>query len=739
MAKQRKSFISFAIKLAITLAVLLISIAIWLDAYMMKGFLAQQNAKPSIVYARPLELYPGLEINQQAVIKELEAAGYHASASQQAGTYRQLGQTLSIQLNAFHFWDGEQAADNVDITFRQNTIDSIYSRNDKKFGIRLEPISLGKIYTGYLEDREFVTLEQAPKHLMGALLATEDRHFFQHYGISIKGISRAFLANIRGGRISEGGSTITQQLVKNLYLNNQRSYLRKLAEVFMAIILELRLSKFEILEAYINQVYVAQDGTRAIHGFGLASQHLFNKSIEQLSLTDSALLIAMMKGPSYYHPINHPERTLARRNTVLDLMVQENLINQAQASEAKKQGLNISSRQHFSASYPAYLDLVRQQLLRDYSQEQLNSEGLRIFTHMDPQWQWHSQERISQGISKLRANDVEGAAVVVDYATGDVLALIGGKQPRLAGFNRALNAKRPISSLVKPAVYLTALERGYTLASVIPDQAISIPTSTGTWQPQNYERRFHGDVLLMHALAKSYNAATVALGMELGLDSIHNTLHRLGVENIHNKQPSLLLGSLDLSPIEVAQMYSTIAANGFYSPLKSIREITEKEGKRLKRYSLNIERRILAEPQYLLDYALQNVMQEGTGRSQRQRFSANTRIAGKTGTSSQQRDSWFAGYNNKYLSVVWLGNDDNQALSLTGASGALTIWADIMQLQAGPAHQRRTPETIRNSWVHSANGLLSNRRCQYSILIPFVHGSEPKSKTACTIAGKKKR
>lgn len=733
MYNKKHSLLSISIKLIITLLVLGISVIVWLDAYMMNGFKNQQQAKPSLVYARPLELYPGLQLSIEQVVKELEAAAYYSSSNALPGSYLRQGQQLTVQSRTFQFWDAYQDADTFVLNFENNRLSQVNSLKKQRH-LRLEPMVIGKIYTGYLEDRELVSLEQAPNHLMGALLATEDRRFFQHYGISLSGIARAFIANIRGGKISEGGSTITQQLVKNLYLSNQRSYIRKLAEIFMALILELRLDKFEILEAYINQVYVAQDGSRAIHGFGLASQYLFNKPIEQLSLADSALLVAMMKGPSYYNPVHHPERALARRNTVLDLMVKENLISHEQAQQAKQQALNISQRQNRNISYPAYLDVVRRQLLRDYSQEQLDTEGLRIFTHMDPHWQWHSQEKISQGVKHHAIEQLDGAAVVINHLTGDILAVVGAAQPRFAGFNRAIHAQRPIGSLVKPAIYLAALERNYTLASLIADKPIDVPLDNGIWRPKNFDHRYHGDVLLIDALAKSYNAASVALGMDVGLDSVIQTLHRLGLEKTVSSHPSLLLGSIEASPLEMAQMYSTIAANGFYTPLKSIRAVSDQNGTSLKRYALSIEQRILAEPQYLLNYALHYVMQQGTGKSVQHRFSQSANIAGKTGTSSGGRDNWFVGYNSQQLAVVWLGADDNRSLPLTGGGAALPIWADIIQLQPDFSRKAIAPKTIKPFSIHAYTGLRSNRRCRYSITIPFVHGTEPKAKSPCTIA-----
>lgn len=725
-------------KILFTLFIAFSAFLIWLDARFIQQFAGQKWTLPASVYARPLELYTGLAISQAAIIKELQAAGYQNNQTGQTGTYWQKQNQLHIALRSFQFWDALQPAGGVLIDFDQQRISQIKSNLPNQLTVRLEPIRIGKIHTGQLEDRELISLKDTPQSLIFALLATEDRDFFNHHGVSIKGVSRALLSNIKHGRVTEGGSTLTQQLVKNYFLNDKRSYSRKIMEACLALVLELRFSKQEILEAYLNQVYVAQDGARAIHGFGLASQYLFNKALEDLELHETALLVGMMKGPSYYHPLRHPERALQRRNLVLELMLQQQFISAQQAQAAQQRPLNIQQINLSTASYPAYLDLVRRQLLNDYSEQQLNTEGLRIFTNMDPQWQWHSQQQLSHGIEKLQNKHqsmakLEGAVTVIDHATGDVLALVGSRQPRVAGFNRALDAKRPIGSLIKPVVYLNALERGYHLATILQDTPASIKTAQGVWQPQNFDRQYHGDTLLINALAQSYNAASVNLGMQLGLKPIIKTLQRLGYEKNVAELPSVLLGSLDMSPLEVAQIYTPIAANGFYSPLNSIREVSDHTGKKLKRYPLKLEQRIQTDNAYLLDFALQNVMHEGTGKSVKSRFNPNAPIAGKTGTSGDQRDSWFAGYDNNRLAVVWLGNDDNLKLPLTGGTGALPIWADILLFNRSSATQRSTPANIHRVWIDQGTGLMSQERCQDAVLLPFIKGSEPKQFAPCTM------
>lgn len=734
---------SVFLRLALLALVVLVFAAFYMDAWLIEKLNAKQWTVPATVYARPLEVYAGQVLSQEAVVNELKAAGYRSMMGRQAGTFTVAGNTLTVHLRPFRFWDGLQPAQSVSLTFAGDRITAVRSSRGRAADVRLEPMEIGRIHTETQEDRLLVRLQDVPQHLVDALIITEDRYFYSHHGVSPRAIVRALFVNTREGKVVEGASTLTQQLIKNFFLESSRSYSRKLMEILLAVLLEIHVDKKAILGAYINEVFVLQDGAKAIHGFGLASQYLFGLPVSSLSVEQGALLIAMLKGPSYYNPLRFPERALERRNLVLKLMAREGRLGAREAEIAMSKPLGLLDRKEMLASYPAYLDVVRRQLRRDYSDESLRLDGLRIFSNMDPQWQWRSQRELQQGIMQLesryaaKASGIDGAVVAVDHATGNLLAVVGGKASRHSGFNRALDAKRPIGSLVKPAIYLAALGGGYTLSSQISDAEFSMKTHNGTWRPQNFDRQYHGDVPLYLALAKSYNVAAVRLGMTLGIGQVSKTLGRLGVEEALPQLPSLLLGAVELSPMQVAQAYSTIANAGFYTPLKSIREITDGKGRVLKRYPLRLEQRFSPDVMYLLDFALQQVIREGTGSAVREQFRPGVRPAGKTGTTNDQRDSWFAGYDANKSVVVWLGQDDNRPLPVTGGSGALPVWAGVIAGNTAIEGRANVPDNVRMIWIDRHSGLLSAEGCPDAMLIPYTAGTEPTESVACATTSHK--
>ena len=449
----------------------------------------------------------------------------------------------------------------------------------------------------------------------------------------------------------------------------------------MAIVLDFRYSKDEILEAYLNEVYLGQEGARAIHGFGLASQYFFARPIGELQLHQVALLAAMVKGPSYYDPRRRAERAKKRRDLVLKVMAENGYISASEYQKSVLQPLGIVKQKSLhKGAYPAYLDLVRRKLKQSYNDEDLSSEGLRIFTSLDPIAQAKAEKSLRDGISALqkkyskKADDLEASMVVTDPQTGEVIAIIGGKSTRYQGFNRAIDAVRSIGSLIKPAIYLTGLQRGYNLASMLEDEALSVPIAgSAPWRPKNFDKKSHGNVPFYLALAKSYNLSTARLGMELGLDNVIKTIHALGINREIKKYPSLLLGAQGMTALEVATMYQTIAANGFLMPMRAIRSVTDKHGRELSRYPFKVEQVINSQSIYQLQYAMQQVVKVGTGRYANSKVSSQMGLAGKTGTTNDQRDSWFAGFAGNKLAVVWLGRDDNKPLPFTGSTGALRV------------------------------------------------------------------
>ncbi|MBE9526736.1 MAG: penicillin-binding protein 1B [Proteobacteria bacterium] len=694
---------------------------------------------PAKVYARSLEIYPGSSLSAKQLQKELLLAGYRKDKKPSTqGSFSINKQVIDVVTREFSFPDGDEVSRKLRIKFSSNQVKSIYdlSRRRSISLIRLDPAQIGSIHPKLHEDRLLLTQQQVPNKLKEVLLAVEDRGFYDHYGIDPKGIIRAIWTNIKAGATVQGGSTLTQQLVKNYFLSRERTLVRKLNEAIMSLLLEYHYSKDEILTAYINEVYLGQDGRRAVHGFALASEFYFKRPIQQLSTAQIALLAGLVKGPSWYNPRSHEDRALKRRNTVLKVMLGQQLLTKNQYQRALKSSLGVSRRLSYSSSrFPAFLDSVKNQLQQDYDQDDLKKKGLNIFTTFDPKVQWAAEYALSERLkytNKKLAKNLQGAIVVSRRNSAEILAIVGGKDSQEGSFNRAINAHRQIGSLIKPAIYLTAFEQQYTLASVLNDTSFSAKSSKGKyWQPKNYDKKEHGQVPLHVALAKSYNLSTARLGMEIGVDKVLNTVRKLGAATDALPYPSVLLGSIALSPLQVTQMYQTIADQGFYSPLHSIISVQDEQNEPVQRYPIKVERRIDENLMYLLNANLQEVVSMGTGKGLARYLSQANQLAGKTGTTNNLRDSWFAGYGQNLVGVVWMGRDDNKSAGLTGSSGALRVWGLMMkQLDVGKLEQNQ-PKGIKWHWVDSKNQLTLSGKCNNAEYLPFVKGTEPSNKRSC--------
>ena len=738
------SWFKWAFGLFLLGSLLLGGYSLYLSKVVRVKFEGKRWAVPARVYARPLDLYVGAPIKPEQLQAELSALGYRkVSHPTAAAQWSRAKSRFLFRTRAFQFWDGSEPAHFVDLRFDGNGVSRM---SDGASGasidlLRLEPPEIGSIYPSHNEDRVLVKREDLPDHLVQALLASEDRKFFSHHGVDPGGILRAVAVNLRAGKSVQGASTLTQQLVKNFYLTPERTLTRKLNEALMALLLDARYGKDEILEAYANEVFLGQDGARAIHGFGLASYFYFNRPLSELQVHETALLVGLLKGASYYNPRQHPQRALDRRNLVLDLMARQGFISPAEADKARQRPLGVTKKGRVnSASHPAFIDLVRRQLRRDYREEDLTSEGLRIFTTLDPWLQSTAEERLAKGLAQLEKNRglvgkvLEGAAVVISPEGGEVRALVGGRESRFAGFNRALDAVRPVGSLIKPFVYLAALAQpgSYTLVTQLEDTRLTVRTRDGQeWSPGNYDKQEHGLVQLHTALAQSYNLATVRLGMALGVNRVVDVLKSFGIQRPVKPFPSLFLGATSLTPLEVAQMYQVLAADGFRTPLRAIREITDSSGQPLQRYPLEVER--VAEPSavYLLKRNLVEVTRSGTGKGVYRYLPEGLEVAGKTGTTNDLRDSWFAGFSSDLLAVVWVGRDDNKPAGLTGASGALRIWGQLMKRLDPMPLSLIPPDDVAYHWVERQTGFLSAEHCPDVMAMPFIKGSEPSVLAEC--------
>ncbi len=665
-----------------------------LDDEISLRFEGKRWSLPATVYARPLELYLGQRLSAAMVEEELLLSGYRQGLQLQGeGSYSRDGGLIELISRGFHFPSGFEPSRHLRLRF---SADSVSALSDGRSGeelslARIDPARIGSFHPIVHEDRIVLESQEIPPLLRQSLLVVEDQNFYRHFGIAPLAIVRALLANIRAGSRVQGGSTITQQLVKNLFLTPERTLSRKIKEALMAVVLDWRYSKEEILTTYLNEVFLGQDGNRAIHGFALAGQHYFRRALNDLSPAQIAMLVGMVKGPSLYDPRRNPEGCRQRRQLVLARMADAGLIDQETFHAATAAPLLDSAGQSGGFNrFPAFLDLVRQQLAVEYQEVDLKTDGLQVLTTLDPRLQFEAERNLLETIGQLEAEgrreQLEGAMVLSNRDNGEVLALVGGRVPQQGTFNRALQARRPIGSLVKPAVYLAALAHGYGLASPVNDTQVTLTGENGqAWQPQNYDRREHGTVALYAALANSYNLATVQLGLALGLAAVTETLQQLGFPEEIPQLPSLLLGAVAMTPFEVTQIYQTLAADGFYTPLRAINAVQAADKTTLSRYGLSVEQRFPSEAIFLLNYALQRVMDEGTGRAVLASPLAGLRPAGKTGTTNELRDSWFAGFTGEHLAVVWLGRDDNRPIDLTGAGGALAVWMKVLAaIQSAP-------------------------------------------------------
>ncbi|MDO8267012.1 MAG: penicillin-binding protein 1B [Moraxellaceae bacterium] len=724
-----------------------IALGLWLvslDTVVREKFEGKRWAIPARVYARPLELYGGAPLALSDVREELAILNYRQQGTSTPGTWQQKGQELYVHTRGFQFSDGTEKAQVLRLRFSGNALADVASTIPNERGVvRLEPLAIGGIYPKHKEDRVLMQLKEAPPLLVPALLATEDRSFYRHHGISIRGILRAVWVNLTAGGWRQGGSTLTQQLIKNFYLTDERTLSRKLNEAAMAVLLEVHYEKNEILETYLNEVNLGQSGQHSVNGFGLASQFYFGQPISELQLHQVALLVGMVQGPSFYNPRRNSQRAKGRRNIVIDNLFAEGKISAAQRDAAKAKPLGVIARPTAASMvYPAFLDLVKRQLKTEYKEEDLASEGLRVFTTLDPRVQNAADAAFDASLARLhktygkRMDGLQGAVLVSNPENGELLAIVGGRGT-FTGYNRALDADRQIGSLIKPAAYLTALESGmYTLVTPLDDGPVQLLSQSGKiWEPKNYDQQDHGVVPLYSALAHSYNQATIRLGMTVGVPAVINTLKRLGVKQKLANYPSLLLGAVNMRPIEVLTLYQTLAAGGFRTPPRSIREVMDSQGKPLKRYGLDVQQVFDPTPLYLLNHALQATMREGTGASAYKTLPADLVMAGKTGTTNDLRDAWFAGYTGNYLAVVWLGHDDNRSTGLSGGSGALPVWTDLMARLHPVSLAPVQPDNVQWQWADRMTGNLSAEQCPDAVYVPFRTDTVPQEMVPCAQGG----
>ena len=705
--KKRRSFKNFLLKVAFSGAVLTVFYGGYLDWQIRSKMDGQIWRLPAEVYSRIESVKISDNLAFDEVIQILLDNEYRQTTMVAApGDFKLEDDTIVVLRRAFPFPDKPEPQRVLRLRFVDNKLNRIEDLVAVKAidEFRLAPKLIAMLESDN-EDRLAIPLQNYPRLLIDALILTEDRRFYDHHGINPVGIIRALITNIRAGQTVQGGSTLTQQLVKNLFLSSERTITRKANEALMSLLLDWRYDKNRILETYLNEIYLGQNGDTQIHGFELASQFYFGRSIREISLDQIALLVGMVKGPSLYNPWRNPQNALERRNVVLKLMLEHKMIGDELYQLLSQRPLGVQQKGQISRKYPSFIQTLQADLRRELGEHKISSLlGARIFTTMDLKQQAQAENAVVNTVSQLQLKTknpyLEGAMIVADYRVGEIRAIVGGLQTQYAGFNRALMAKRQIGSLVKPSIYLTALSNPeqFRLNTPINNQPITINVKgSPPWQPRNYDKKYSGSVMLMDALARSLNIPTVNIGMKVGLSKVIDTQKAMGWDNVEiPKVPAMLLGAYTISPYDVTKLYQTIANQGGRIELTTVDTIADRQGNIIYQHDKTAKQVVPQEAAFQTLFAMQQTVERGTARSLQNDY-ADLRLAGKTGTTNDARDTWFVGIDGKNISTVWLGRDDNGETKLTGASGALQIYKDYLSHTYIEKLKLNKPENMK--WV----------------------------------------
>jgi penicillin-binding protein 1B len=686
----------------------------------------------TILYSAPTVVASGDATTADALVHDLRLAGYSDNPSNSIGWYQLGGETVAVHPGPDSYFRDAPAR----IRFQGARVVEILAGPDNGSveDYALEPQMLARIEDGALQRRRPVRFREIPKVLVDALLSIEDKHFFHHAGFDPMRLGKAALVNLRRGKKEQGGSTLTMQLARNLYLEPDKTWMRKVQELLIAETLEIHLSKEEILEAYINQVYLGRRHTMGLHGFGQAAETYFGKDVRQVTLAQAALLAGLVQRPSYFDPIRHPERAVARRNLVLSLMHQNGLIAEAAREKAAASPIGIVPASARSGDAPWFIELAADDL---QSHEDAPQKG-RVYTTLDAGLQRDAVEAVRVGMKEVdqrvkRSRDgaiPQVALVALDPHTGEVKALVGGRSFSSSQINHGTAMRQP-GSAFKPFVYAAALASGaggrpITPASTVEDEPTTFAFEGQEYRPSNFGDQFYGTVTLRNALAKSMNIATISVAQQVGYRKVLKLAEDAGFNHNMRATPALALGAYEATPLEVAGAYTVFATGGNYVQPTFVSEVRSGSGK--LKYHAQPETHQALEPSvaFLMEDLLAEVMRTGTAAGIRAK-GFTVPAAGKTGTS---RDGWFAGYVSNLICVVWVGYDDNRDLNLEGSKSALPIWAEFMKRASRRSMYRQklsaAPAGIISASIDSDSGMLAGPLCENTRREYFVTGTQPK-------------
>jgi penicillin-binding protein 1B len=747
-SRWRRIAVGFGVPLAVVVAILVLIVYTQITL----TFEGRLWTLPARVYSASLRLAPGQVVEATAVASRLDRSGYARvdATPSRPGQYRRRSNGLDLYVRGFSAGERPVTPRRVVIAFERGEIASIADERGRRLpSVDLEPELLSLVFGSKQEERMIVPLAEAPKSLLQAVLAAEDARFYQHSGVDPLAVLRAAFTNVKSGRIVQGGSTITQQTVKNLYFGQERTWWRKAREALMSVILDARYSKDRILEVYLNEVYLGQRGSVAICGMQAAARYFFGRNVSDLSLAEAATLAGLIRNPGGYNPFAHPDRAVERRNLVLSAMLDLGFADKAAVARAKAEPLRVASGGAGYARAPYVVDFVRAQLAEFYSTQVVAEDGLEIYTTIDTLVQARAEASLERGLARLEAEvplirrqkskrRLQGCVVVTDPRSGAILALVGGRDYQDSQFDRVTQARRQPGSCFKPFVYLAAFlaaregeEGGLTPASMLDDSPFELVSGGRTWSPANYDGEFLGPVSARAALEGSRNVPTARAAQAVGMDRVIAAAKSCGFAEKFEPLPSLALGAQEVTPLELATAYGTLATLGHWVRPRILQDVVARDGRKLEKRVPDPREVVPPEVAYLIDDVLRGVLTRGTAASAAA-LGFRGDAAGKTGTTDDTRDAWFVGFTPELLALVWVGYDDNAKTGLTGAVGAVPIWVDLMMhvqhRWAGSSFAE--PPGIVHADVDPESGELATDGCPTLVPEIFAAGTEP---AACSL------
>ena len=703
---------------------------------------------PTRVYADWHDLRVGDLIQTSSLKRSLDRARYRRvyKRPEDAGQYRTRGAVFEVKLRPFVYPDHVEKGASVAVDVTDGRVASITEGFDKGIprGVfRVDPEILGEFSDQERERRSYIPLREMPLHLVQAAVASEDRRFFQHWGLDLLGMGRATVRNVRARAVVEGGSTISQQLVKNLFLSRERNFLRKFHEALLAVMVELRYSKEQILEFYLNQIYLGQRGSWSVCGVEEGSLFYFNKHVQEISPGEAALLIGVIPAPNRLSPYRDPDLALSRRDDVLTDMAECGFISKAEAKRYRETSLRFAASPPPTTRAPYFVDYIRELLSKDIAESDLNARGFSIFTTLNAEAQEEAERVVREGakeadwrspVGGAERNPAQAALVAIEPSTGNIRAMVGGRNYAESPYNRAVDSRRQPGSAFKPFVYAAAVETYYTgrrppltAATLLRDEPDTFQTSLGPWAPRNFENSYAGQVTAARALARSLNVATVRLSEGVGLPRVTAMARSLGITSRLKEVASLALGTSEVSVMELTQAYATLANGGVRASPIAVKAVLDRGGN--IRWSPRRESRRVVRPEtaYLATILLEGPVIYGTAAGVRTQFGFTRPAAGKTGTTDDENDAWFIGYTPDLAAGVWVGCDRNRRLGLTGTQAAVPIWARFMEAAHRdlPLRDFETPPGVVEVWIDGDTGYRAGPECPHIMRAAFARKTEP--------------